>query len=293
MYRRRRISPLFWTFGAVLVLILLIFIISRLDFPGWVIRGLSHLVPETGQSAYTPEEVEELRDRVGALEGENAVLRERIIRLQDTIDIIAADQGAGYELLPAQVIYRDHARIFATAIIDRGSVDGIRVGMPVVDSKGLVGRIAATRAAISRIVLVSSPDCSFGVIDQRSREIGVVRGSNATKWRLEINENGQEIEVPPHVLELEYLSPSADISVHDTLITSGLSGITPNGIKVGEVVEIISRAEQDVYDIRVQPFADLEHLQSVAVVLYTSESDGSLEELVEEIGGEMGPPLTE
>jgi rod shape-determining protein MreC len=282
-----------WTIGAVIVLILLVFIIGRLDFPGWVLRGLSHIVPEENRSAYTAEEVEELRNAVGSLEGENAVLRERIVRLQDTIDLVAADQGAANELLPAQVIYRDHAGIFATAIIDRGSADGVEVGMPVVDSKGLVGRVAAARAAISRIVLVSSPDCSFGIVDQRSRELGVVRGSDATRWDLSNNGDDGDISVSPHVLELEYLSPSADIRVHDSLVTSGLSGITPNGIRVGEVVEIVTRTEEDVYDIRVRPYADLEHLQSVAVVLYTYEEPEDLEELVEDAGGEVGPPYTE
>ena len=282
-----------WTIGAVIVLILLVFIIGRFDFPGWMLRGLSHIVPEESRSAYTAEEVEALRNAVGSLEGENAVLRERIVRLQDTIDLVAADQGAANELLSAQVIYRDHAGIFATAIIDRGSADGVQVGMPVVDSKGLVGRVAATRAAISRIVLVSSPDCSFGIIDQRSRELGVVRGSDATRWDLSINGSGDEAAVSPHILELEYLSPSADIRVHDSLVTSGLSGITPNGIRVGEVVEIVTRTEEDVYDIRVRPYADLEHLQSVAVVLYTGEEPEDMEELVEEAGSEVGPPYAE
>lgn len=282
-----------WTIGAVIVLILLLFFISRFDFPGWIIRGLSRMVPEENRSAYTAEEVEELRNTVGSLEGENAILRERIVRLQDTLDVIAADRGAGFELLSAQIIYRDHARIFATAIIDRGSADGVKVGMPVVDSRGLVGRIAATRAAISRIVLISSPDCSFGIVDQRSRELGVVRGSDATRWDLGNNNSNEEMVVSPHALELEYLSPSADIRVHDSLVTSGLSGITPNGIRVGEVVEIVTRTEADVYDIRVRPYADLDHLQSVAVVLYTAEELEDLEELVEEAGGDVGPPYTE
>jgi rod shape-determining protein MreC len=293
MYRRRRISPFMWTIGAVIVLILLLFFISRFDFPGWIIRGLSRLVPEESRSAYTAEEVEELRNTVGSLEGENAILRERIVRLQDTLDVVGADRGAGYELLQAQIIYRDHARIFATAIIDRGSADGVQVGMPVVDSRGLVGRVATTRAAISRIVLVSSPDCSFGIVDQRSRELGVVRGSYPTRWNLSIDNGDEEVPVSPHVLELEYLSPSADIRVHDSLVTSGLSGITPNGVRVGEVVEIVTRTEEDVYEIRVRPYADLDHLQSVAVVLYTGEEPEDLRELVEEAGSELGPPATE
>ncbi len=271
-----------------MVVVILVFVIGRLDFPGWVLRGISGLVPPTGTGAYTPEEIQELRDRLGALESENALLRERIVRLQDEEEIGKADIGEGYETVTAHVIYRDHSRMFDTAVIDRGTVEGIEVGMPVVDSRGLVGRIVASRAAISRIVLVTSSDCAFGVVDQRSRELGIVRGSDPVKWRSLGNASGNGIEIPPNVLELEYLSPSADISVHDTLVTSGLSGITPSGIRVGEVVEIVSHEEQDWYDIRVRPFADLDHLETVAVVLYGEEERVDLGELLEESGEEIG-----
>ena len=276
------------TAGAILVLIVVVVLVGRLDFPGWLMRGLARLVPEGRQAAYTPEEIEELRNRIGSLEGQNAILQELINRLQGEAAVVAGEQVIGYERALAQVVYRDHSRLFDTAIIDRGSADGVEEGMPVVDASGLVGRVVAVRAAVSRIVLVTSPDCSFGVIDQRSRELGVVRGSEAVRWH--IGAGAGDREVPPDVLKLEYLSPSADISVHDTLVTSGLSGITPPGIRVGEVIEIVSHAEQGTFDIRVRPFADVEHLQAVAVLLYQEEERGQIEELVEEAGGEVGPP---
>jgi cell shape-determining protein MreC len=90
------------------------------------------------------------------------------------------------------------------------------------------------------------------------------------------------------MLELEYLSPSAQISVQDILLTSGLSGITPPGLRVGEVVEIISRQEEGTYEIRVQPFADLDHLENVAVVIYEEQK---LDEINALSNGEAEPPL--
>ncbi len=290
MYQRRRIHPLVKVIGVVAAIVLVIFILGRLDFPGWILRGLSGLVPTGPPAAYTAEEVEEVRNQIARFEAENAVLNERIENLQQELGIENIEARVVEELLTAQVIYRDHTRIFEMAILNRGTWDGVEVGMPVIDDRGVVGRVVSASSAICRIELVSSPDCSFGVIDQRSRELGIVRGSHPVKWEREEGTGWDFDSLPPNVLELEYLSPSADISVHDTLVTSGLSGITPSGLRVGEVVEIISRAEQDQYDIRIEPFADLEHLETVAIVLYTTQVD--LEEM---IGDDLtvGPPAPE
>lgn len=287
MFPRRRINPIAITIGIIGVLIAVVMLIGLLDFPGWVLRGVGSLFPAGKPAAYTAEEVEELRTRLGDLEGENAYLRELIAGLQDEAEIETIQFELGYDVLPAKIIYRDHSRMFQTAIIDRGSADGVEIGMPVTDSQGIIGRIVSTSAAVSRIVLVSSPDCSFGVIDQRSREIGVIRGSDSVQWEPgRIRQSGQK----PYLLVLEYFSPSADIGIHDTLVTSGLSGITPPGIRVGEVVEIISHAEQGWFEISVMPFADLEHLEIVGIVLYEEELRSQVEGLLEETGTGLNQP---
>ena len=285
MYARKRIHPIVLAIGIIAILILLVLIVRQLDFPGWILRGASNLVPEKNQPAYTPEEVSELRELAGRLEGENVLLKEMIRSERETDEIIVQEEIIGFPVLPAKIIYRDHARIFAAALIDRGTADGVTVGMPVVDADGLVGRVVSTRAAVSRIQLITSPDCAFGVLDQRSREIGVVRGSESIRWEFTDG-------IPrPDYLELSYLSPSADISVQDILITSGLSGITPPGLRVGEVVEIVSKAEQGSYNIRIRPFADVDHVYSVGVVLFTEESADEMVDILKEEGEESGQAL--
>jgi len=291
MYSRKRIHPAVRIIGVIAALALLILLLGRLDFPGWVLRVIGELIPSGRQPAYSPEEVKELRQKVGSLESENSLLREMVVNLQQGKELQSIGTLLGTEMLVAQVVYRDHSRIFATAIIDKGESDGVKAGMPVVDSHGLVGRIVSTRAAVSRIELITSPECSFGVIDQRSRELGIVRGSEAVRWR---KGNGTGVEgesVEPNLLEMEYLSPSADISVKDPLVTSGLSGITPEGIRVGEVVEIITSEEQGWFDIGVKPYADLEHLETVAVVLFQEEERAQIEGLLEEETAESGAPV--
>jgi len=270
------------------MLVLIVVLVSRLDFPGWILRGLSNLIPSRPASEYTPQEIGELRQKVSSLEQQNTILNEMVLEHQRESSLSHWSVDIPYSLVDARILYRDHARLFDIAIIDRGTNDGVEVEMPVVDSKGLVGRVVATRAAISRVLLLTSPDCSFGVIDQRSRDLGIVRGTEPVKWSM--GRNQAQDQVSPNMLQLMYLSPSAQISVQDVLITSGLSGVTPRGIRVGEVVEIISHEEQGRFDIRVRPFADFDHLENVAVVLFREQNIEDLKDLVGVTGEAALPP---
>jgi rod shape-determining protein MreC len=286
MLSRKRNSSWFRVTAIIVLLAGLVFLISRLDFPGWMLRGLSGLIPQRPAEQYTPEEIRDLQSKIDNLQQQNTYLNELILEMQRSAGMTEIASTIPYDLIGAKVIYRDHARLFDTAIIDKGSYDGIEVDMPVVDSKGLVGRIVATTGAVSRISLLTSPDCSFGVIDQRSRDLGIIHGGEPIRWN---TRNNPGDEVPPDILQLAYLSPSAQISVQDILITSGLSGITPPGLRVGEVVEIISREEEGSYDIRVRPYADFEHLEELSVVLYKENQIQDINQLLN-ITGPVGEP---
>jgi cell shape-determining protein MreC len=74
------------------------------------------------------------------------------------------------------------------------------------------------------------------------------------------------------------------------LITSGLSGITPPGLRIGEVIEIISVEEEGRYEIKVRPFADVEHVEIVGIVLYEGEDPGEMSDLLEEVDISAGEP---
>jgi rod shape-determining protein MreC len=290
MHRRKRISPIVLTIGIIVILVTAFILLGKLDFPGRVFRAIASIVPTSHHAPPQDESEEDLRARIRQLEGENTVLRESLLQYQGEGQIEGIQAGLGFPVLPAVVIYRDHARLFDTAIINVGTSDGVEANMPVVDSSGLVGRVVATRGAVSRILLITSPDCSFGVRDVRSRELGVVQGSKSVSWWVDRDAESGTVSPAPDLLELTYLSPSVEIRVQDLLITSGLSGITPPGIRVGEVATIISHEEQGRFEIHVRPFSDIEHLESVGVVLYKEEEQFELEELINEEGGTVGPP---
>ncbi|HEX9745677.1 MAG TPA: rod shape-determining protein MreC [bacterium] len=287
MYSRRRIHPAALVSGIAILIILLVLIAGKLDFLGWMVRGLSSMTLSSNRIPDSPEEMAGLRDRVGELEGENTILRERILAYQEYEKLMDVAASLQQEIVPAKIIFRDHAHLFSSAIINRGSSDGLKVNMPVVDSGGVIGRVVSVRSAVSRIELITNPDCAFGVLDQRSREIGIVRGIEPFTIANAGSGNGSGSS---GLLELVYLSPSADISVQDTLITSGLSGITPPGLRIGEVIEIISVEEEGRYEIKVRPFADVEHVEIVGIVLYEGEDPGEMSDLLEEVDISAGVP---
>jgi len=292
MYTRRKIHPALKFTAIVVVIIVAVILIGRLDFFGWVLRGLNSLVPSRPLPAYTDDEIVDFKARIGDLGAENAILREMVTDLRNRLEISETDEYAGLSVVQAEVIWRDHAGLYETVVINRGIADGINVGMPVVDSHGLVGRIIQARGAISKVELITSPDCAFGVIDQRSRELGITRGTNPVRWQREEGLGYDGNPVPPDILELEYLSPDADIRTDDVLITNGLSGITPEGLRVGQVDQIIQQ-EQDWFEILVLPFADLDHLENVAVVLYDEDVFEEIESLLNESEGAIELPPVE
>ncbi|MFH1676919.1 MAG: rod shape-determining protein MreC [bacterium] len=291
MYRRKQISPWRRVIIITAILLVVVIVLGRLDFPGRVLRFVSNIVPSKPPEAYTLKEINEFRDNASHFSSENAILKDMLSECRGEQQLGKVDFG--YPLLKARIIYRDHAGLFETAVIDKGSADGVELQMPVVDANGLVGRVVSVRGALSRIILITGPDCSFGVFDERSRDTGVVNGTEPVHWRIGGENDSRGNIMPPGLLELRYLSPSADISVKDRLLTSGYSGITPRGIPVGEVVEIISHQEQGVFDIRVRPFADIEHVEVVGVVLYGEKDYEQLQELVGETGKTLVPPDTE
>ena len=284
MYTRRKINPVLRVVMIVAAIVVAVVLIGRLDFFGWVLRGFNELVPSKPPPQYSEEQATDFKAQIGDLEAENAILREMVDDLRNRLNISANEAYSSFSVIEAEVIWRDHARLYKTAIINRGQADGVEVGMPVVDANGLVGRIVQARGAISRIELITSPDCSFGIVDQRSRAPGIVRGSETVKWQREDGMGFDDQAVPPNILELEYLSPSADIQTDDVLVTNGLSGITPGGIRVGQVDQIISMQEKDWYEIRVLPFADIDHLETVAVIIYSEKELAGTEDILNETG---------
>ncbi|GAB4563803.1 MAG: rod shape-determining protein MreC [Geothermobacteraceae bacterium] len=151
-------------------------------------------------------------------------------------------------VLPAQVVGEDASSWFRTVVIDKGSEDGLRDGLPVVVAEGVVGRTFQTSAHATRVLLVTDASSAIAVLVQPTRTRAICRG------------RGQR-------LVLDFTPRTDQVSVGDTVITSGMGGVFPKGIPIGTVTEV-SRGDYGLFQgVTLEPSVDFSRLEEVLVLL--------------------------
>jgi rod shape-determining protein MreC len=138
-------------------------------------------------------------------------------RLQDLLDLKGRVPGRS---VSADVIGNSASTWFRSLTIDKGDKDGIRKGMAVISSMGIVGQIVTVASRSAKVLLITDHSSGVDVISQRSRARGIVSGSL---------DNGTV---------MQYVRRGEDIAEGDRLITSGLDGIFPKGLLVGTVGKV-------------------------------------------------------
>jgi len=181
--------------------------------------------------------------RLGELEHENA-------RLAELLSLRARLQGPVYG---ARVIARDPGPLSMTLTIDRGERDQVRRGMAVLAPAGVVGQVTEASHTAARVVLLTDHNSGIDAIVQRSRARGIVQGGNDGSC------------------QMNYLSRDADVVVGDQVMTSGLDGVFPKGIVIGEVVEVGRRHRGLLQAAVVRPSVALDRLEEVLVVDATAQ----------------------
>jgi rod shape-determining protein MreC len=188
-----------------------------------------------------------LRDRIDGLQGDLVRLTELELaneRLRELLQFRSSLEG---NILGARVIARDPTPWVRTFTIDRGERDGIRRGMAVLSPRGVVGQIAQASRTVSRVLLLTDHNSGIDAFVQRSRARGIVQGAH---------------EAGCH---MQYLRRDEDVVPGDRVLTSGLDGIFPKGVSIGEVVEV-ARRHRDLLQVAVvRPSVELERIEEVLV----------------------------
>jgi rod shape-determining protein MreC len=203
-----------------------------------------------------PEDINTLRQSNEELEAENSRLQVQIIELQQQVAeaqllstlVDYERRHVENEYVAASVIARDLSPFMHYVIIDRGSDDGLRKGMPVITQQGLVGNIAAVTSGAARVQLINDPGSSINVILQQSAVEGVVNGQITGE------------------IELDMVSKNATIQPGELVLTSGLGGKYPANLVIGQVVTIRSEAYALFQSASVQPAVDFSQLEIVLIV---------------------------
>jgi len=163
-------------------------------------------------------------------------------------------QTSKITVLSAQIIGRDPSAWFDSAIINRGSLDGVKLNMPIVTDGGLVGRVTAVSPLTAQVDLITRDKSGVGgVIGEigSSTALGVISGTSKKD-----------------VLDMRYVPGTIDVQVGQLVYTTGQDGIYPAGLKVGEVVAVSKGSAPTQNSIQLQPAAGLNSMQEVGVLLY-------------------------
>ena len=203
-----------------------------------------------------PRDMASLRQRNTELEAEVSELQAQVIQLQqqvgDTQALAAlvnfAQARPENRYRGAAVIGRDPSPFLHYVIINQGSNDGIRRGMPVVTEQGLVGRVDAVIADAARVQLITDPASTVNVRLQNAEEDATLGGSVTGD------------------LNLDLIPQDTNLQAGDLVLTSGLGGGYPPDLIVGQVVNTRTRDFDLFQQATVQPVVDFNRLQIVLII---------------------------
>lgn len=196
----------------------------------------------------------ELKAKVAELEGQLQDLEETKQENKRLKELLNYDtESEELEFLTAKVIGRDFGHWYDTFIVNLGISDGIQVDMPVVNGDGLIGRVIETGATWSKIMPIVDSSSGVSGIVERTRDNGILNGSLTAG-----DENA--------FLTLGNLPLDADLIPGDTVITSGLAGVFPKGIPIGEVTEVRQSNDGMRDQAVVTPYVDFAHIEEVIII---------------------------
>jgi rod shape-determining protein MreC len=203
-----------------------------------------------------PRDIISLRARNAELEAQVSQLQVQVIesqqlksdfdRLAALVSYASSEPESTYRA--AAVIGRDPSPFLHYIIINVGSNNGIRRGMPVVTNQGLVGRIDAVIADAARVQLITDPASAVNVYLQNAETNAVALGSVTGD------------------VSLDKISQNVTVEPGDLVLTSGLGGGYPPDRIIGQVITLRTLEFELFQQATVQPAVDFSRLEIVLVI---------------------------
>lgn len=191
---------------------------------------------------------EDLLERIGKIEEENLRLRQL---LQDKADIDSVlNCPRQYEYTVAHVVNNSIRQAENYLTLDKGSEDGVLVGMAVADQNGVIGLVSKVSSHFSQVISVLNPKLKLSVCLKDSESVG------SLIW------DGED----PRFAWLEDLPRNVRYNEGDTVCTTGYGGSFPRGILVGRVVSAKDASDNNFLSFRVELFTHFDRINDVHVI---------------------------
>ncbi len=194
---------------------------------------------------------------------ENSSYKREVLRLKSDISLLAQYKEENQRLrkLLGSSFVRDERKVVTEVmavdtspyrhqvVIDKGRTDGVYVGQPVANDKGIVGQVTFVSAHNSRVLLLTDANSAIPVQLLRN-DIRVIASGNGQIDRI----------------QLEHIPISTDVQEGDLLVTSGLGGIYPEGYPVAKVSLVERDSRREFALIEADPVVDFERLRYLLLI---------------------------
>ena len=192
-----------------------------------------------------------LRVELKELKATNQMLRDLEVENNRLRRALGYRERSVFKLVPARIVARDAATWWSTVKIDKGFEDGIEPDMPVLTEDGLVGKTTTVSKNMSTILLIADENCKVAAMIEGSREQGIVKGTRTSSNAM------------PEIT-LNFLSKNADLKSGQKVYSSGVGGVFPSGVYIGQVKEF--KAHELNGTASLVPAVDLTTIEDVFVV---------------------------
>ena len=194
-------------------------------------------------------ENKELRKRINQLSQEKNELVERLKQQERIARLLPNEESEPKNLRVATVIGRDATQWSKVVFIDIGTNQGVHENLTVITNAGVIGHIIQSTGKMSKVLLITDSRSAVDSLFQGSRIAGVAVGTGK------------------NAVKMKYVPMNAKVKVGDVILSSGLGGTFPKGLKIGIVSQITKMKQGLFQDITVDPSAEFSRLEEVLVLV--------------------------
>lgn len=233
------------------------------DYPmrifGWVhslFSSKKKLIDENMRLRYTQTILEAQLQKYLSLRNENSQLKQ----------LLSTSTSIHIRTMAAQILAVETNRARQVLFLDKGTRNGVFVGQPVLDAKGVMGQVIDVGIMTSTVLLISDSKCAVPVRNDRTDERAILVGTNNLSQ-----------------LSLINLPKTSSIAKGDLLVTSGLGRRYPEGYPVGRVEAVKNLPGEDFIKVSVSPIALLNRSRLVLLIWPEDEHQELMAQLRERL----------
>lgn len=236
------------------------------DYPvrviGWVqslVCAKKTLIDENMRLRYQETMLEAELQKLLIIQKENSQLKE----------LLLTSSAADTHTMAAQILAVDTSTARQIVILNKGKRDGVYIGQPVLDAKGVMGQIIDIGPMTSTLLLISDSKSAVPIRNNRTGERAILVGMNSMEQ-----------------LSLVNLPKTSSIHPGDVLVTSGLGRRYPEGYPVGKVESVRSIPGEDFVKVMVRPVALLNRNRLVLLIWPDVEQEQLTAQINERLNAE-------